>query len=248
MLIDKNILIKRYYQEHKTLRQIAKPFDVCHGTIISLMKKYGLKRRTHSESQIGKIISKKAKLNMSKAKLGKILSEKHKNKIRIAIKYHFTKYPERFKIGKIKGKDHPMYVDGRTLKNYHCKECGKKVTWQTGFKSTSRCSSCIKKNNKYAYINGKSCEPYSPEFNNELKEQIRKRDNYQCQNCDMTEEEHFIVLGIKLSIHHIDYDKKNCKEENLLTLCSQCNSRANFNRDYWKEFYQIKIMKISKEE
>ena len=33
-----------------------------------------------------------------------------------------------------------------------------------------------------------------------------------------------------LAIHHIDYNKKNNKEENLITLCRSCNVKVNFNR------------------
>ncbi|KKM18630.1 hypothetical protein LCGC14_1663750 [marine sediment metagenome] len=91
------------------------------------------------------------------------------------------------------------------------------------------------------YKGGLSKFPYPLEFNDKLKEQIRKRDNYECQCCNITEEEHLIVYGQVLSIHHIDYDKLNCKEENLIALCNQCNLRANYNRDYWKKYYKNKI-------
>jgi len=79
------------------------------------------------------------------------------------------------------------------------------------------------------------------------KESIRKRDNYICQNCSMIEEEHLIVIGTNLHIHHIDYDKENCNENNLITLCNSCNVRANFNRDYWKNIFQNKIAQLNKE-
>jgi 5-methylcytosine-specific restriction endonuclease McrA len=84
-------------------------------------------------------------------------------------------------------------------------------------------------------------EPYSSEFTEELKESIRKRDNYECQNCGMTEEEHLIVIGYSLCVHHIDYNKHNCKEDNLITLCNGCNVRANYNRKYWQSYYTDKI-------
>ena len=88
---------------------------------------------------------------------------------------------------------------------------------------------------------GISKEGYPCKFNDFLKEKIRKRDNYTCQNCDMTDEEHLIVCGKVLSVHHIDYNKKNCDKSNLITVCNQCNVRANFNRDYWKNYFQDKI-------
>ena len=94
------------------------------------------------------------------------------------------------------------------------------------------------------FIHGEGYAPYPIEFNDAFKNQIRKRDNYICQNCGMTEEEQLIVYGRNLDIHHIDYDKINCKEDNLITLCQGCNIRANFNRNYWLLFYQKKECKL----
>ncbi|GAG97080.1 unnamed protein product, partial [marine sediment metagenome] len=58
----------------------------------------------------------------------------------------------------------------------------------------------------------------------ELKGQIRRRDNYTCQQCGYTEKK----LGYKLSVHHIDYDKKNNNINNLISLCRVCHSQTNF--------------------
>jgi HNH endonuclease len=91
--------------------------------------------------------------------------------------------------------------------------------------------------------------PYGPEFDRDLKEIVRKRDNYICQNCGMTEEEHLIVFGIILSVHHIDYDKLNNILSNLISLCRQCHLRTNHNRTYWKELLVRKmILKLTVEE
>jgi len=94
---------------------------------------------------------------------------------------------------------------------------------------------------------GISFEPYSPLWTEELKIKIRQRDNYKCQNCGMTQEEHFIVAGCDLNVHHIDYNKKNCKENNLITTCLWCNCRANSNRNYWQDFYinKIELIKLT---
>lgn len=53
----------------------------------------------------------------------------------------------------------------------------------------------------------------------------------------MTQEEHFLMYNRDIEIHHIDYNKNNCNEDNLITLCKQCNIRANYNRDYWFSYY-----------
>ena len=93
----------------------------------------------------------------------------------------------------------------------------------------------------HCWVGGVSREEYPWYFTDKLKEEIRKRDNYECQNCGMIEEEYLIVYGRKLDCHHIDYDKKNCNINNLITLCFSCNIRANNNRVYWEEYYRGKL-------
>jgi len=80
---------------------------------------------------------------------------------------------------------------------------------------------------------GTGREPYAWTFNEELKEEIRRRDGYYCQRCGKTQAEN----GQKLSIHHIDYNKKNSDPMNLITLCNGCNGRVNTNRPYWTEYF-----------
>jgi len=72
---------------------------------------------------------------------------------------------------------------------------------------------------------------YPLEFNEELKEQIRDRDDHTCQVCKLREEQ----LDRALDVHHIDYDKNNCEEENLISLCRSCHMTTNHNREYWIE-------------
>lgn len=99
----------------------------------------------------------------------------------------------------------------------------------------------MKGKNNPNWKKGISKFPYSFIFDNYLKEQIRKRDNYKCQKCGKLEKE-LIGFHKKLSIHHIDYNKKNCKKSNLITLCNRCNSKVNFQRRFWKNYFQ-KIVK-----
>ena len=76
-------------------------------------------------------------------------------------------------------------------------------------------------------------DSYPKEFNDELKLRIRARDKYTCQCCGILEEEHIILFGYSLFVHHIDYNKNNLSEANLVTTCHACNARANYNREYW---------------
>lgn len=93
-----------------------------------------------------------------------------------------------------------------------------------------------------AWMGGLSFYPYTPEFNNKLKGFIRKRDNYTCQECGYSEN----ILGYKLSIHHIDYDKTNNNENNLISLCKSCHGQTCFNRADWTKYYAEKVMDNSK--
>jgi len=40
-------------------------------------------------------------------------------------------------------------------------------------------------------------------------------------------------------LHHINYNKKDCKPKNIIKICSSCNTSANFNREWWQSFYVI---------
>ncbi len=89
----------------------------------------------------------------------------------------------------------------------------------------------------YNWKGGISCEPYCDVWlDKDFKESIKERDGYKCLNptCSKKIEQ--------LGIHHIDYNKKNCKPSNLITVCKSCNSKANYDRDWHKSWYQA-IMK-----
>jgi len=84
---------------------------------------------------------------------------------------------------------------------------------------------------------GKSFEPYGFEFNNLLKNFIRNRDNYRCQECG----KHQSKFKKKLTVHHINYNKKNNKPKNLISLCLHCHMKTNFSRKDWTEYFRKKI-------
>lgn len=73
---------------------------------------------------------------------------------------------------------------------------------------------------------GVSFEPYSPEFNETLKREIRERDNHTCA----------ISGEPGRHVHHINYDKTDNRPENLITLSTNCHTKTNFNREYWECF------------
>jgi len=84
---------------------------------------------------------------------------------------------------------------------------------------------------------GKSIEPYAWGFGEELKNKIRTRDGYVCQVCFLS------GFDKALSVHHIDYNKENHDENNLISLCRKCHGATNYNRKYWQNVLSEKIMK-----
>jgi hypothetical protein len=94
--------------------------------------------------------------------------------------------------------------------------------------------------NNNMWQGGIAYNPYSIEFSNKLREQIRKRDGFTCQKCHTHQKD----LDRELSVHHIDYNKLNYKEENLISLCCSCHMKTNGNRDYWFAYFTYKIKEV----
>ena len=112
------------------------------------------------------------------------------------------------------------------------------MRWYSGV----RCPVCAIINNSgtnsHLWRGGVTLEAYCDAWQDrQYKYDIRKRDDNVCQNpyCYCTIE--------KLHIHHIDYDKKNCRKENLITVCNSCNGRANFDRDWHEAWYKAILYK-----
>jgi 5-methylcytosine-specific restriction endonuclease McrA len=80
---------------------------------------------------------------------------------------------------------------------------------------------------------GSSFEPYGLEFNDKLKEQIKQRDGFRCQECFRHQNE----LKRQLHIHHIDFNKQNNNPLNLIALCGSCHSQTQFDRTNWTNYF-----------
>lgn len=125
----------------------------------------------------------------------------------------------------------PLFINKCRLKYHKHFFCNMKC-----FKKWLIVTEFYKGENNPLWNNGSSFEPYGYGFNRKLKDFIRKRDGYRCQNpeCGVPQEECLHTLHV----HHINYDKNNNNSINLITLCHLCNNKANFNRDYWRRYYQ----------
>lgn len=221
----------------KTDKRVLK-YGIKSGKFISnYVKKHGAwcKGKKLGPSPLkGKKLSKKHKKKLSNAKLGKKswnfgLKKETNEKI---LKY--------FSLRRM-GKNNPNW-NGKT-KKVQCHQC-KALIIRTGQHFEKRkknfCSrKCFHKyqkgENHPSWNGGISFLPYDSGFNEILKNFIRKRDDYKCQNlnCGVPEKE-----CLQFVIHHIDYDKNNSDSINLIALCNSCNMKANFNRKYWQNYYE----------
>ena len=201
----------------KNAGQIAEEQGCSKNTVYRYLKKFGIKIRMQAESLKGKFSGKNNpsfKYDIPKD----FLLEEYENKRKDADK-----------VGKIFGCS--KYIILRNLRKYG-------IAVRTNGEAHKGLFSGPKNPN---WIDGRSFLPYPAAFNRALKARIRERDNYTCQVCGMTEEEHIILFGTNLTIHHADYDKNNCEDSNLFSTCFTCNARVNFNKTYWQSFFNSKI-------
>jgi hypothetical protein len=206
---------------------VSRIFKCSSGTILNNLKKYSISRRKPGELTKGK--------NNWHWKGGKPLCPKCGKRL----SYRKGKQCQKCYVKTMVGKNHPAWKDNKPK----CIDCGKPHK----DKNKKRCWKCHTIHNKGkdhpSWEGGKSFEPYTPEFNEPLKEEIRENWGRKClfPNCDIPEQE----CTEKLSIHHIDYNKKNCSPVNLIPLCRKHNAMVNKNRKFWENYFtDLMISKI----
>ena len=156
------------------------------------------------------------------------ISEAHKGRKRST---EFREFTRRRRIGQKHSQETKEKIraahKGKKRTPEHCKHISEsKIGKNAGAKS-------------HRWRGGVSNLPYPFEFNSSLKNRIKRRDGFVCKmiGCGMSETGSKFNYGMPLTVHHIDYDKNNCADDNLITLCTGCNSRVNFNRDCWQDLF-----------
>jgi hypothetical protein len=162
---------------------------------------------------------------------------------------------------RVSGKNNHFFIDGRTLKQYYCIDCGKKICVDTYLYGNKRCRSCSikyahktgilntkgKNNGMYGihkfgknapgYIHGNAYLPYPVEWK-KIRLFILNYYSDKCQICFKNGNH----------IHHIDYNKSNCNFNNLILLCQKHHSKTLGNRDYWYAYFNyIKEQELRKD-
>lgn len=188
-------------------------------------------KRKLSEINRGKHLSEEHKKKISKSHIGKKASEETKK--RLSESHRGIKLSE----------DQRKKRSERALFQWQNPEFARKQKEaHKGYKLTEEHKRKIgianKGENSGNWLGGKSFEPYGKDWTEDLKESIRKRDDYTCQmtGCGIHQDE-LNSFHKKLDIHHIDYDKTNLDPNNLITLCKGCHVKTNLNREKWIEFF-----------
>lgn len=136
------------------------------------------------------------------------------------------------------GCNNPAYKDDKDV-NFICKNCLGNFTYQCAGHDQPKqfCSRLcwhLFQKGKNKELNGPAVydTKYPVEFR-EAKRRVRERDECLCAMCSTYDK--------NISVHHIDYDKKNCVESNLICLCKRCHGLTNFTRGFWETFFTALI-------
>lgn len=217
--ISKKILEDKYLVQKKTMQQIADEFKVCRSCIYNKLKKYGIPTRPAGHN----------------TPWNKGLTAKEDKRVR----YSTSKCRES-NLGRTPwNKGLSNYLSEETLEKM--RTAGKnrfknpEDTYWFGKKQPFSMRS------KQSLSHGGTGIPYensgyTAEFNESLKEKIREKYNYVCQLCGKHQKDN----GRKLDVHHVDYDKKNCNESNLVALCHNCHRDTNHFRNYYQQFFEMR--------
>jgi len=137
---------------------------------------------------------------------------------------HISDNPEKFNLFE---EGHDGYDSspwqGKNLSESHKQNISK------GLEGLSRSEEYIEENllgdNHWNWQGGKSYEEYPSTFNPNLKRQVRKSNCFRCGNCGRIQADNVDEHGKRLEVHHLDEDKENNLEDNLVPLCTKCHSR-----------------------
>lgn len=142
---------------------------------------------------------------------------------------------------KHKGKKCNFYIDGRTLKKYFCKDCRKKINYQSIYRGNGRCSSCA---NIYKWKDEEYRKKTSKNISNRAKDR-----------CSTLEERQKLLERAKLGWKKLRVSP-NIIEQKLEILLNKlfsnqykyvgnCNFFVkNFNPDFINTNHQKKIIEL----
>jgi len=228
----KNEIIKMYLLDNFSGEKIAKKFCCGTNTIFRILKKNKVKLKPNG-FQIGHMVTQETKDMINNKKKG-VPRKKQFNEQKMFDMYTYEK-KSGTEIAKSLGCSHSIIYKrlkekGIKLRGFinHTEEAKRKI-------------SAIQQGIPLEEWDGfAKSEPYGMEFNLQLKNKIRKRDNQVCMLCGIHREK----LREAFHVHHINYDKKCNMPQNFISLCRKCHRFTNGNREHWTNLFQEKLSKL----
>lgn len=204
----------------------------------------------------GHILSEEARKKISTKNKGKCISEQQKRYLSSIMKGKHLSSATEFKKGYVSPKKGKTFEEmygiekARQIKEIHNLKIRGMPAWNKGKKWSEKARQKMSETrirlklsegeNHPLFNNWSSLLPYDKNFNEKTKEEIRARDNKCCMLCGIKQEK----LRLALAVHHIDYDKKNTKKDNCVSLCNRCHSLTNTNRKKWSCMFRQKLVEL----
>lgn len=232
--LDSTWLQEQYSTNGLSLEEVAKLANCSVTVVYKSMKMYGIPRRSKSEIKHkhyqdpiyrDRMVAKLREYGTDpeiRARRAKTLHETLSDPLIHAKRAEFLRQlhedpliKAKIRLAMIKyNKTHPEQIKHR-MEKCHAPEANRKRGEST------------RGNKHYNWRGGISYEPYTAEFNEARREFVRERDGRQCNLCGMREN------GLKLDVHHINYNKKDTRVSNLISLCHRCHTKTSHDRYFW---------------
>ena len=178
-----------------------------------------------SEARMGKHPSEETRLKTSASLKGRTKSKDHIRKVSEALKGRKLS-----PLALQKNIESHKNPSKETRKKLRIANLGKHPSEET----KKKMSDSHKGSKAYQWKGGISFEPYCPKFTNEFKERVRAFFGHRCVECGAPQN------GERLSIHHVNFNKKTCCDNSFpmfVALCRNCHSKTNHNREHWQQHF-----------
>jgi hypothetical protein len=252
MLLNESFLREQYIENKKNIAMISREFGISKYVIKRNLIALNIEIKNHPPSKI--IVNKEWLINQYEInKLSANAIAEKLNVTNVTVLFYLRKFGISVRVsGSKKGKESFNYGKRRSpeqkkrmsemdkkkwkdliyakkhsdaLKGEKCYIYGKHHSKSTKLKM----SIAHQKEKCHFWKGGKSYETYGINFTRLIKEYIRDKFNRRCYICEISESNN----KRKLDIHHINYNKNDAREYNLVSLCRNCHPITNGNRWYW---------------
>lgn len=233
-------------EEHKKKLSIAHKGHIC---LEETKRKISLANK-------GRIISEETRRKISESSKGRISwmkGQHHTKESKIKMSKSNLDNPRRYWLGKHLYKETREKISNKLKGNVISEEVRKKLSYahknlSNRLELNEKLRISFTGNKNPQWIDGRSYEPYSLDFDNALRSKIKKRDNYCCQLCgtQIKEGRRIKINPSKewLLVHHINHNKKNNGVSNLISLCNHCHARIHINdksisfTNFWINYFK----------